>query len=191
MSESRQESSINRREAIQRTLAVAAGVAIVASGGVVACTGERRPAPVTALDADDRDLMAEVADTLLPTTAASPGAKAAGAGDAIDLLLTDCYDADAQRKLVRGLDELRSRCRAECAAGFATLPQAERERLLRAVDAEAQKAGEGHWFHLARELSLRAYFTSEVGMTKALRWMPVPGRWQGCVPLQPGQPAWG
>jgi hypothetical protein len=184
-------SSMNRREAIQRTLAAAAGVAFVASGGVVACTGERRPVSTTALGADDRALMAEVADTLLPTTAAAPGAKAAGAGEAIDLLLTDCYDAEAQRKLVRGLGELRSRCRTECAAGFASLPQAERERLLRAVDAEAKQAGDAHWFHLARELSLRAYFSSEVGLTKALRWVPVPGRWQGCVPLAPGQPAWG
>jgi len=42
-----------------------------------------------------------------------------------------------------------------------------------------------------RELALRAYFSSEIGMTKALRYVMVPGRWVGCVPLAPGQPAWG
>jgi len=28
-------------------------------------------------------------------------------------------------------------------------------------------------------------------MTKALRYVMVPGKWVGCVPLSPGQPAWG
>ena len=28
-------------------------------------------------------------------------------------------------------------------------------------------------------------------MTKARRWVLVPGKWVGCVPLAPGQPAWG
>jgi glucoside 3-dehydrogenase (cytochrome c) hitch-hiker subunit len=59
------------------------------------------------------------------------------------------------------------------------------------VEAEAQKVGPTHYFTLVRELALRAYFSSEVGMTKALRYVLVPGKWVGCVPLEPGQPAWG
>ena len=184
---------VSRREAIRRATVIAGGVALVGTGALQACTAEK-PKPAasspSALDADDRQLVEAVADTLLPDTAASPGARAAGAGATVDLLLTDCYDADAQRKVVRGLDELRARCRARCGAGFATLAQPERERVLRDLDAEAVKAGEGHWFHLVRELSQRAYFSSEIGMTRALRWQLVPGRWDGCVPLEPGQRAW-
>lgn len=185
-------SIISRREAIRRATVIAGGVALVGSGALVACTSERREPTrrVSALDPDDRALAEAVADTILPDTAASPGARAAGAGAAMDLLLTDCYDEDAQRRVQRGLDELRSRCRSQCGAGFASLAQPERERLLREIDAEAQRAGPTHWFHLVHELSTRAYFTSEVGVTKALRWTLVPGRWEGCVPLRPGQPAW-
>jgi hypothetical protein len=69
--------------------------------------------------------------------------------------------------------------------------RAERERVLEALDREARIAAAPHWFALARELSERAYFTSRVGMTRALRWTATPGRWVGCVPLKPGQPAWG
>ena len=185
-------SIISRREAIRRATVIAGGVALVGSGALVACTSERREPTrrVSALDPDDRALAEAVADTILPDTAASPGARAAGAGAAMDLLLTDCYDEGAQRRVQRGLDELRSRCRSQCGAGFASLAQPERERLLREIDAEAQRAGPTHWFHLVHELSMRAYFTSEVGVTKALRWTLVPGRWEGCVPLRPGQPAW-
>jgi hypothetical protein len=28
-------------------------------------------------------------------------------------------------------------------------------------------------------------------MTKSLRYIQVPGKWVGCTPLTPGQPAWG
>ncbi|CAA9339070.1 MAG: hypothetical protein AVDCRST_MAG40-2312 [uncultured Gemmatimonadaceae bacterium] len=127
----------------------------------------------------------------MPTTAASPGARAAGAGAAINLLLTDCYDAPAQQRVVRGLRDFRATCRAACGAAFAALPAAERERVLRLVDAEAQRTGDAHYFALVRELALRAYFSSEIGMTQALRYVRVPGRWVGCVPRTPGQPAWG
>jgi hypothetical protein len=94
-------------------------------------------------------------------------------------------------RVVNGLKELRRTCDARCGGGaFATLPATEREALLREIDAESQRAGASQWFGLVRELAVRTYFSSEVGMTKARRWMMVPGRWVGCVPLAPGQPAW-
>ena len=40
------------------------------------------------------------------------------------------------------------------------------------------------------QLALQAYFSSEIGMTRALRYVMTPGKWVGCVPLQPNQPAW-
>lgn len=189
-------SIISRREAIRRATVIAGGVALVGSGALVACTSEKRePARgdavrTAALAPDDQALAEAVADTILPDTAASPGARAASAGAAMNLLLTDCYDEAAQKRARDGLAELRSRCRARCGAGFASLARPERERLLREIDAEAQRAGPSHWFHLVHELSTRAYFTSEVGMTKALRWTLVPGKWEGCVALEAGQPAW-
>jgi len=69
------------------------------------------------------------------------------------------------------------------------MPQADRENWLRRIDAEA-RGTKDHYFALVRELSLQAYFSSEIGATKALRYIMTPGKWVGCVPLQPGQPAW-
>ena len=72
--------------------------AALAAGSLGACAPDREhlpPRDVAArgaagvLDADDRALVDGIADTLLPTTAASPGAKAAGVGAAVNLLLTD------------------------------------------------------------------------------------------------------
>jgi Gluconate 2-dehydrogenase subunit 3 len=161
---------VNRRDAIRLT---------VLGGALVACARETA-------HGDDDALMTSIADTLLPTTASSPGARAAGVGPVMHVLLMDCYDAAAQKRMAEGLVDFRARFPT-----FVSRPQPERERMLRELEAEAKRTGEAHWFHLARELSERAYFSSEIGMTRALRYVRIPGKWVGCTPLAPGQPAWG
>ena len=181
---------MNRREALRTTTLVVGGLLLTSNGLVLGCAREPARIEGRVLAVDDQALMEDIADTLLPTTASSPGARAAGAGAAMNLLLSDCYEPDAQVKVVNGLKEFRRTCDARHGDEFASLATAQREELLRETDAAARSA-EGHWFELVRELAVRSYFSSEVGMTKARRWTLVPGRWVGCVPLAPGQPAWG
>jgi len=152
---------VNRRNAIKATL--------IASGGIlVGCRSDR---------ASDQALMEEIADTLLPTTAGSPGAKAAGTGAAMNLILSDCYKPADQRAVKEGLERFR-------AEHFLELSRADREAFVRSVGRQA-------WFAPVRDLALGAYFSSETGMTQALRYVRVPGKYVGCMPLAPGQPAWG
>jgi hypothetical protein len=181
---------MNRREAVKAATVFLGGVFVTSNGFLIACARDSTKPAGKVLTLDDQSLIEEIADTLLPTTPSSPGAKAAGAGAAINLLLSDCYEPDAQQRVVDGLQQFRQMCQKRCGGNFASLPQKEREQVLRDLDAEGQKAGATHYFPLVRELSTRAYFSSEIGMTQALRYVMVPGKWVGCVPLQPGQPAW-
>lgn len=180
---------MNRRDALKTI-----GVTFIASSGLLAACAKpepRKATPSGVVSADDQALLEEVADTLLPTTPNSPGAKAAGAGAAIALLLNDCYERPDQQRAISGLADFRDRCRNRTGTDFAALARDKREQFLRELDADAKKAGDKHYFHLFRELASTAYFSSEVGMTKALRYIPVPGKWVGCMPLEPNQPAWG
>ena len=138
------------------------------------------------LGASDEALMESIADTILPETTASPGAKAAGCGAAINLLLTDCYDAAGQRRATAAIAAFRARAHTD----FVAMSDADRTSLLRTINDESHTAGSGHWFHLLHELSTRTYFASEIGVTKALRYVREPGHFTGCVPITPGQPAW-
>jgi hypothetical protein len=147
-------------------------------------------APARASAENDRALLDDIADTLLPDTAASPGAKTAGVGATIALMLADCEPLEVGRRVAEGLQAFRATCR-ERGGDFAALPAGEREALLRGLDAAAVAAREGHWFSDVRRLALDAYFSSEIGLTRAMRYVPIPGRYDGCVPLAPGQPAWG
>jgi hypothetical protein len=46
------------------------------------------------------------------------------------------------------------------------------------------------YFRMMKELALLGYFTSEIGMTQALRYVESPGRYDPCVPYTPGEKAW-
>ncbi|MEP7345034.1 MAG: gluconate 2-dehydrogenase subunit 3 family protein [Gemmatimonadaceae bacterium] len=184
---------LTRRELLKTTILLG-GTVVTSSALLGACSrdGVKAKLQETAvLSTDDQQLMEEIADTMLPTTPSSPGAKAAAVGPAINLLLTDCYDPASQQRALGGLVAFRTMCQDRCGGAFTKLSPIEREKLLSEIDAEATRLGDAHWFHLMRELSLRAYFSSEIGMTKALRYVRVPGRFTGCMPLAPGQPAWG
>jgi hypothetical protein len=176
---------MNRREAVKTTGVLLGGV-LITSASLSACARESRNAGAAALNADDQALIEEIADTLLPATSGSPGAKAAGVGPIINLLLTDCREPADQKRVVDGLKDFRE----TVGDHFASMSQANRESWLRRIDSQAKAAGADHYFPLVRELSLQAYFSSEVGTTKALRYVMTPGKWVGCVPLQAGQPAW-
>jgi hypothetical protein len=161
---------VNRRDALK------AGAALFASSGIlVACRTGRASSGV--LSDEDQVLAEEIADTVLPTTAGSPGAKAAGTGAAMNLILSDCYKPAEQRAVREGLARFRAK-------NFLKLSRADREAFVRSVGTQA-------WFAPVRDLALGAYFSSETGMTKALRYVRVPGKYVGCMPLARGQPAWG
>ena len=46
------------------------------------------------------------------------------------------------------------------------------------------------FFPLAKELTMLGYFSSEIGAKQALVYLDVPGKYEACTDLQPGQKAW-
>jgi hypothetical protein len=47
-----------------------------------------------------------------------------------------------------------------------------------------------HYFRMMKELALLGFFTSELGCTRATRYVESPGRFDPCIPYTPGDPAW-
>ena len=47
-----------------------------------------------------------------------------------------------------------------------------------------------HYFSLMKQLSLLGFFTSKPGATKVLRYIPVPGKYEGCIDYKKGETAW-
>lgn len=180
---------INRREAIRQS-ALWAGVAALWAS-LPARTWAALERPPGWSDADEA-LLTLIGDTIIPTTASSPGAGAVAIGRFIITQATDCYAPGATDTLRRGLKEIEEASRQAYTKAFADLTVAQREKLL--IDYEARpatgKAGTPHPFRLMKELTLLGYFTSEAGATQALRYLPVPGGYKGSLKLGKDDRSW-
>jgi len=184
---------LNRRAAIER-VATSLGGALV--GGSALWSGCRAgPAKAPAQTADV-GLLDEIAETILPATD-TPGAKAAKVGAFMALMVADCYDDREQKIFADGLRQLDARSLKMNGAKFLAATPAQRTALLTVLDQEAhedtlkkREDEPAHYFRMMKELTMLGYFTSEVGATQALRWVPVPGRYDPCVNLEPGQRTW-
>jgi hypothetical protein len=196
-----------RREAIRRVGALFGGVALVGETRLLEALA--RPIsvsePVTSvLGVAEVALLEEVADALLPETS-TPGAKAAGVGPFMALMVADAYDPEEQRIFADGLRSLERECTEMHGHGFMTAAPVERLSLLERLDREQydyMQARERrldthpdadepvHYFRMMKELALLGYFTSEIGYKQALRFIETPGRYEPCVPYKPGDRAW-
>ena len=193
---------ITRREAILRVSALFGGAALVGQAAMLAgcaapSAGRRTPSAAGALFREaDIALLDEVAETILPETS-TPGAKAAGVGPFIAMMVTDVYYPDDQQVFLAGLKDLQTRCLVAYGAHFQVVTAPQRQDLLETLDAEQHLAMETradgeptHYFRMIKELTLLGYFTSEIGYTQAMRYVETPGRFDPCVPCRPGEKAW-
>jgi hypothetical protein len=137
--------------------------------------------PVTA---EQEAFLADLADVIIPTTT-TPGAKAAGVEKFIVRVMRDCYPKDDQEKFYAGLTQFNTDSRSAFGKSFIELDSKQKIEAVKALTSSNKP-----FFLRMKELTVTGYFTSEIGATKALEYLPIPGRFEGCVPLKPGQKAW-
>jgi hypothetical protein len=141
MSSITEQDLITRREAILRVSALLGGVALVGGSGLLtACSRDSSSslASGSAFTAADVAFLDEVADTILPTTK-TPGAKAAGVGPFMALMVTDGYSTDDQKIFRDGMRALDDASRKANNVSFVTATPEQRLALLQRLDRE-QKA---------------------------------------------------
>lgn len=193
---------ISRREAILRVSAMLGGVALVGQSAMLAgCAtlpagNKLTPAPNSLFKQGDIALLDDIADTILPETS-TPGAKAAGVGPFIAMMVVDTYYESDQQIVHDGLDSLQALCLRSYGAHFQIVTAAQRLTLVERLDAEQhhymetrEEGAPVHFFRMLKELTLLGYFTSEIGYTQAMRYAETPGRFDPCVPYSPGDKSW-
>lgn len=189
---------MERRELL-KMIAAATGAAMI---GMPAFARERSAiaAGIASFSDDEMAMLDEIAETILPRTQ-TPGARDAEVGRFMAKFVADCYAPGDQATFRSGLADLDRRAGGRF---MAMAPEA-RAGLLRTLDAEAraQSGTEGvastgasrgavapHYFTMIKQLVLFGFFTSEVGAKEVLRYVAVPGRYDGDMAYEPGTPAW-
>jgi len=148
------------------------------------------------LDAKQQAYLDEVGETILPATK-TPGAKAAKVGSFMAVMVRDCYTPADQEIFTKGLTQLEEASQKLNGKGYLESTPAQRTALLTALDTEQKNYSKtktpeqpNHYFRMIKELTLLGFFTSEPGATQALRYLPVPGKYDGNVPYKKGDRAW-
>jgi hypothetical protein len=182
---------MKRKEALQLTATIM-GIAVF--GSEVFLAGCRQTSKTNELFTDqDLILMDEIGETILPDSDRSPGAKAAEIGKFMKVIVTDCYSESEQSIFKYGLLEITKRANQKFNKDFLTISDNERFALLTVIDKESKKevvTGKPHFYTMFKQLTIWGYFTSEIGCKQALAYVEVPGKYEGCVKMTPGQKAW-
>ena len=175
---------IGRREALRRAAILLGSVlsAPAIAGVLAGC--DSRSAGDGALTSDQRELVATIAEHIIPETD-TPGARAAEVHVFIDKMLAGHYPAEERNRVLDGLEELDTTARRACGNPFIRCSADEQRATLGLLDQQAfAQRRDPHWFRTIKELTVLGYYTSEVGATQELRHVAVPGRFEGCVPLE-------
>ncbi|GAA4421594.1 gluconate 2-dehydrogenase subunit 3 family protein [Nibrella viscosa] len=194
---------MNRRDALLRVATlVGATVSLPALADTLEASAAARAVSGKPLlfTADQDAMVAEMAEVIIPTTS-TPGAKAAKVNEVIDIVLKDCYREPEQKRFLEGLVTTNKISKDAYNKSFVECDNAQRIDVMKKLETQAkQERGQmmqgpadkryTPFFFMLKDLTLMGYFTSEIGATQALAYVPVPGRFEGCVPLKPGQKAW-
>lgn len=189
---------MNRRDALSRVALLLGGTIIGAEAFLSGCTNTEQKIGGAGVNFsnDDVSFLDEIAETILPATN-TPGAKEAKVGEFMTRIVKDCYTEKDQKIFLDGMQKLNEASKKKNGKSFLDSSPEQRHDLLVELDKEQKsytdqkkKDDPDHYFRMMKELTLWGYFTSEPGATKALRYVAVPGKYEGCIDYKKGEKAW-
>jgi hypothetical protein len=148
-----------------------------------------------------KNLLASLAETIVPSTNDSPGAKEAGVDEYIVVMLKDCTERKSQNKFIDGLKELERYCHSSFSKPFEECSPDQKNQTLTHFEERGKSYGGimgkienkffgRSFFATLKNLTATGYCTSELGATKGLSYQLIPGKFIGCMPLEKNQRSW-
>jgi hypothetical protein len=140
---------------------------------------------------DQLQMTGEIADLIIPTTD-TPGALAVNVHGFLDTYLVECVTKEKQQQFLNGLKKINSVAEDEFHKTFLACTHKQHIQLLTAIEKShlGFTAADKDFFIYFKSLTLFGYYTSEVGATQELAYLPVPGGYQGNFPFANIGKAW-
>ncbi len=199
---------MNRRDALS-SVALLMGGTIVGSQAFLACSPSAKRPVSGILNEDQITFLNEFCDVILPKTATTPGASEVNVGAFINDIVSDFYSEAEKLRLMTCFDTINVLSDKNFGNGlfkkdFSELNPDEKNQLVALLELEAAqnlkaiRAGaldekgqpmSEHYYILIKQLAIWGYLSSEAVARTAFNHLPVPGPYQGCVPLNPGDKA--
>jgi hypothetical protein len=133
--------------------------------------------------ASDHALLNEIGDTIIPATPDSGGAKDANIAMFMEEIVRDFYSESERAAFMSGLNQLRTLSRSTFVGrDFESLTPDERHSLLLMFEKPNPTP---EYYQMIKQLTVWGYFSSEIGAKQALSYVPVPGRYEACITIDP------
>ncbi|WP_232540923.1 gluconate 2-dehydrogenase subunit 3 family protein [Spirosoma endbachense] len=137
------------------------------------------------LSVAERDLLAEVVDTIIPVTnspgESTPGAKDLGVHLFVERMLADCYEKPTQQKVINGLKAVSTMSTESYVKPFEQASTTQRLAVLTRM-ANSTDTNQQEFLALMKSLTIQGYTTSEYVMTNFYHYVMAPGHYYGCIP---------
>ncbi len=180
---------MNRRDALKKTAGIM-GMTITASAGIGllnGCTPSGDPNwQPKFIKVDQINFISSIAESILPKTD-TPGAIDLHVPEFIDLMLQDYYSTSDQKTFLDGLKSFEQNTLTKYSNTFEDCDQEEKTKLLKEEETKSleyfNESQKKTFYLILKELTILGYYTSEYVMTKILDYHPVPGRYDGCIPI--------
>ena len=139
----------------------------------------RTEVPEGLFNATDMEDISAICEVIIPETS-TPGAIAAGVPAFVSAAIPKIEGEDAAAKFQSQFATFKDTCREKTGKRFSELDDSGQQSFL----AEMADANDP-FFITMRRWTVVGFFTSEVGMTQALHYDPIPGKIEPCVEVTP------
>ncbi len=190
---------MNRRNAVKLTsLIVGASVTSPAWLAVLqSCSPEKTGGTAGAFFTGDQEhKISTIADLIIPKTD-TPGAIEAGVPDFIEKFVQFVYTGEQRKKFMDGLDDLDKSARDKYGHDFLKISDSQKNELVTKLNSDAladpsnaREPRKGPFILMIKEATLLGFFTSMPGATQTLQYLPIPGMYNGCMPLSEVGKTW-
>ena len=146
------------------------------------------------------NLIAELAEVIIPTTNASPGAKSAEVQVYIINYMEDCTSLKEYNNFLNGLNNLQEDCKNTYNQTFEDCSATQKIQLVEGLDNNWVSKGillkinnkllGRSFFSILKTLTIEGYCTSSIGATKLLAYNHIPGKYKAITNLGKNQKSW-
>jgi len=183
---------MDRREALSLVSLICGGTIVGAGSFLSGCQPKERKSIFGLLNKEEIKTLEDVAETILPKTTNAPGARDVEIGKFINSIVSECYSKTEQQSFIKGLVELNAVSEEKYGDEFLESSYEEKEELLLHLEDESRTYNRkqnqpAHFYTMIKQLTIWGYLSSEQVGTKVLRHVPIPGRFEGCIPYQQGE----
>ncbi len=188
---------MNRREVLRKSalgLGAAVGTPTLLSLLQACAKQDRLTWTPQFLAEDQARFISSFVDFLLPKTD-TPGGLDVKADIFMDLMYAKAYDEGGQKNTVEEIAKFNADCKAKYGAVFADMSAEDKAACFKDHEANSPKFPKNVWgtsvgpsqpvgfYRGLKSMALWAYFSSEEIGKNVLSYDPIPGPYQGCIPL--------